>query len=728
MLNNNAVYINIGNYLGNVDESTYDTGSYLTFNVDQVRYYSKNYWISSDNELVVANQKNNNYMFSLEHIDSGSVVLIANKEKFSNLKINNNGILENIFDPISWESFARKVGHDNNVYEDYYLEIEKLLDSKKEELEKNIKYFNNKFVYNFFSDRYESISNDISIDDTELPSFVNFLNFKNNKDNTYKNINLSLGGLIEDNYVESVLLSTDQENIKKYFEKYSDVIMRDYGSLLISSFNKDNYRVNINNILQEQIKYITDVPFPFYADIKINNPSSKQKLFLNGILNYKKISDDILFHFQKRTEFESTEPFIVKDESLTNQTIINYDVKEWIERELTGLLNPGSAGDERIIEETDRNFKDVEYASLINYIKNTIKPTVRKYSELQTKSCYSEVVLYKIEKRLFKGDNQPLQEFWFQPNNIDYLRLIDTQISYEKEYHYDIFAYTFVVGNQYSYQLYDYTSSELERLQDINNGIYKLQVKNSPTYKILKIPLAYLQGAVHEYPLTKPQIKIDNEENNIVFNILQSKSESLENFKIVENNDFTIFDKIRNSQQNSEQDKIKSINTSDTRKTVEIYKTMVKPISSISFQGKKYKTIVLDNQTFIKDEILTNIKYYYMFRFLNNHNTPSNISNIYEIELKEEDGYIYLQTQEVDLEQKLEKNIYKNFKRYLLIRPSIVQTQVNSRVIVNSIEDVNLGPNKESMWGKDFIVRITSKNSNRVLEFNLKSIINRKKE
>lgn len=728
MSNNKVVYININNYLGTIDENTYDTDSYITFNVDQVRYYSKNYWTPNNNDLIIANEKSDNYMFSIEHVDNDLIQLIAKKEKFSNLKINDNGILENTFDPISWESFAKKVGHDNNTYEDYYLEIEKLVDSKKEELEKNIKYFNNKFVYNFFSDKYESISNDISIDDTELPSFINFLNFKNNKNNTYRNINLSLGGLIEDNYVESVLLSADQENIKTYFEKYSEVIKRDYGSLLLTSFNKDNYRVNINSVLQEQIKSVTHVPFPFYTDIRINNPSSKNKLFLNGILDYKKISDDILFHLQKRTEFESTAQFITRNESLSNESILHYDVKEWIERELTGLLNPGSAGNERIIEETDRIFKDVEYASLINYIKNNIKPNLRKYSELQTKSCYNEVLLYKIEKRLFKGDNQPLQEFWFQPNNIDYLRLIDTQISYEKEYHYDIFAYVFVLGNQYSYQLYDYNNKELERLQDINNGIYKLQVKNNPTYKILKIPLAYLQGAIHEYPLTKPQIKVDNDETNVIFNILQSKAESLENFKIVENNDFTIFDKIRISQQNLEQDKLKSVNANNITKTIEIYKTTVKPISSISFQGKKYKTIVLENETFIKDEILTNVKYYYMFRYLNNHNTPSNISNIYEVELKEEDGYIYLQTQEVDLEQKLEKNNYKNFKRYLLIRPSIIQTQVNSREIVNSIEDINLGPNKESVWNKDFIVRITSKNSNRVLEFNLKSIINRKKE
>ncbi len=136
----------------------------------------------------------------------------------------------------------------------------------------------------------------------------------------------------------------------------------------------------------------------------------------------------------------------------------------------------------------------------------------------------------------------------------------------------------------------------------------------------------------------------------------------------------------------------------------------------------------LNNTNSFTDSLVTNIKYYYLFRFLNNHNTPSNVSKIYEVELKNEDGYVYLVTNEVDLNKSQEKTLFKNMKRYLLLRPSVIQTQVNMKEKFTSVDDVVLGPDNQSVWSKDFVLRLTSKKSNRVLEFNLKPIINRQKD
>jgi hypothetical protein len=66
-------------------------------------------------------------------------------------------------------------------------------------------------------------------------------------------------------------------------------------------------------------------------------------------------------------------------------------------------------------------------------------------------------------------------------------------------------------------------------------------------------------------------------------------------------------------------------------------------------------------------------------------------------------------------------------KRYLLIRPSIIQTRPTFSTNVSSVDEVEVGPDAEKVWNKDFILRIRSKKTNRVLEFNLSSIINKKK-
>jgi len=122
-----------------------------------------------------------------------------------------------------------------------------------------------------------------------------------------------------------------------------------------------------------------------------------------------------------------------------------------------------------------------------------------------------------------------------------------------------------------------------------------------------------------------------------------------------------------------------------------------------------------------------NIKYYYAFRFLNNHNVPSNISDVFEVEMKDEDGYKYLNVSKYEVNYTAKKTYNKALKRYLLIRPSMIQTFPSIPENATSVDDIVLGPEKQAVWDKNFILRITSKRTNRVLEFLLKSKFSREK-
>jgi hypothetical protein len=115
------------------------------------------------------------------------------------------------------------------------------------------------------------------------------------------------------------------------------------------------------------------------------------------------------------------------------------------------------------------------------------------------------------------------------------------------------------------------------------------------------------------------------------------------------------------------------------------------------------------------DTILPNKKYYYLFRYLNQHGVPSNVSEVYEIFLMDEDGFQTLQVNKVDLTSEQKLTDHKELGRYLLIRPSIIQLQPQSST-ANSIQEVVLGPKEDTVWGKRFTLKITSKSTGREIK------------
>jgi len=84
---------------------------------------------------------------------------------------------------------------------------------------------------------------------------------------------------------------------------------------------------------------------------------------------------------------------------------------------------------------------------------------IKSYEDLiQQSSDYSEVILYKIEKRSDPNSLIPLQTFWIQsgwgvssPPAGSPIQYIDTQVKFGKNYFYRVFAYNVVVGTRYSY-------------------------------------------------------------------------------------------------------------------------------------------------------------------------------------------------------------------------------------------------------------------------------------
>ena len=102
-----------------------------------------------------------------------------------------------------------------------------------------------------------------------------------------------------------------------------------------------------------------------------------------------------------------------------------------------------------------------------------------------------------------------------------------------------------------------------------------------------------------------------------------------------------------------------------------------------------------------------------MFRYLNEHNVPSPPSDVYEIELQESNNEYELKINKISIKMPPKKIMQKDMKKYLLIRPSIVQTQPRFNKNVSSVDDVQIGSLGDDCWNKKFVIRIKSKKTNR---------------
>ena len=145
---------------------------------------------------------------------------------------------------------------------------------------------------------------------------------------------------------------------------------------------------------------------------------------------------------------------------------------------------PGAAEEEFLL--VDADVADCFPVFAANTNGEIAYPTRNFNSVLRGDSCYSEPILYKIDKSLIPpggGTGQVVQTFYISARDGDWqqplggINYIDTQIKYGRKYTYDIKQIRLVYGNQYKYenlQLY-YTNVPADQRQGIGRalGIYR---------------------------------------------------------------------------------------------------------------------------------------------------------------------------------------------------------------------------------------------------------------
>jgi len=125
------------------------------------------------------------------------------------------------------------------------------------------------------------------------------------------------------------------------------------------------------------------------------------------------------------------------------------------------------------------------------------------------------------------------------------------------------------------------------------------------------------------------------------------------------------------------------------------------------------------------DTVRPNIKYYYCFRALDVHGNFSNPTHIFEVELVDNAGQVYLVSKTFMLETDISANNTKVGRKYIYIEPAASNLALdparapesNSRISDNPGDDLmGMG---STCWGKTFKIRLTSKKSNKKIDLNI---------
>ena len=383
-----------------------------------------------------------------------------------------------------------------------------------------------------------------------------------------------------------------------------------------------------------------------------------------------------------------------------------------------------------------------------------------------------------------------LQNFWFF-NSDKFMQgseFYDSQVKYGKDYTYNVYAYVLSTGVKYSFsdlrltrvigtvdvdgeiekyclEFYNPETDEaIESLyineeqldseyatnaqlvssadaDDSDNSRYKADfyLNCEPSLKLLEIPVFSKtlkvmdhipnQVNISPYQYMDMSQKLGFTVNYEIFN------EYLNYPSTISSNDDTIKNDYLNANDIIEDEGyIDNVSVSRQR-YFEVYRLDKKPTSIGDFDKNLIKTIDLRDTVTLEnfstaqadDKIITNKKYYYLFRTLNEQGMPGHLSEIYESQLINDGGYLYSIFNiifESDLEEDIFVNPARAFKKIFELKPNLSQMAFKyddvdfDSIALTQLENLVVGSSDDTIWNKQFKVRLTSKKTGKKIDLN----------
>ena len=396
------------------------------------------------------------------------------------------------------------------------------------------------------------------------------------------------------------------------------------------------------------------------------------------------------------------------------------------------------------------------------------------FDKLKFTENKSETLAYRIAKFRVSGSTEELiTNFWFLDSD-EAFEYFDTQVKYNTTYRYKFYQYTFVPGIKYNIEqivgsrvsntsdtsfcleFYDLATDKIVKPifnpdDSFNFGfnqestfkyICDVKLNSHQEYRIFEIPMYEKDISVGDHPPNELQVvsvSHDNSTGNKINFMLRNGnfSPSAKEFPISLSAEEEEYRKAYFKNYNLyETDKL-PYESRSTPRYAEIYRLDKLPKSYQDFSSEIMKRIDLQydkdqrpsNVFSFSDKLITNKKYYYVMRTLNENFINGYLTPIYEVEIVDDGGYAYSIVKSYT-EDSLPK---QDFSTPSTTFTNLLQVQLkeNNYVIDDSQADYTKDSSTQkanikvgdgganNVWGKKFKFRIISKKTGRKIDLNI---------
>lgn len=619
---------------------------------------------------------------------------------------------------------------------------------------KNLSYLNSQGLYfdfdseyNFFIKQYENLFSSGSTGsyvESIIPNYYAAeLYLDSEKNQILKNL-VSLDNKVE--VTKEKILS------KQYFVDYSKELRKSSPVERLKTSKVKNYLID-SYYSTEQNNTLSSENFPYTGKIKFSNYPIDS---LIEVLENKKLdtlsannchyifadnpnlSEDLIpfsqnFYVKQQNIFKKQSDSgeyvdidgISYDLSIKNVVLSESVSKTAVENIFNFVSNSNTQGGFAVYNQQDFSFiskENLKYLDLLKkpasvfhyiYLKTHLEQICNNsldyFNVLELNALNVYPICYQIEKYNTSNTTSNIITIARNSKNSE-VSLNDTQLAYEKTYRYKIYSINLINSFKYAF-------SDIIRTLSTNTltGVVTLQ-KNPYIYKNLIIDKKF---EIFDNPPTPVDVNIApliDSPNRMLFLLNTQSTKLLEFPKIIRTDDAKKFLNIRRKQNLNSKNIL--FETVEDLESVQIFRTTTPPRNYRSFEDSLYKVLSLQNITsnsFV-DTLEQNIKYYYTFRSIDAHDNFSNPTEVFEVQIINNDGALYPVVSTYNMKQTQDNNYQyqKSFKKYVSINPSVLFTQ-----LVNGENDVvNIG-SENGFWNEQFKLRIKSKQSGKCFDINL---------
>lgn len=509
------------------------------------------------------------------------------------------------------------------------------------------------------------------------------------------------------------------------------------------TFVKNEFRINsradakMRNIIINDPKDVAAElkNYPLYIKMKFYNNTNdvfkkeinKLGLFDNLIQDYIDNSNVSFSNFQLNAVGDNSSIVDLKNYKI-------FSLLDWVQNQNYNINESNKTFLNTLNKSSHYTFR-LSKNILNGVISRISNDKLRSYSDvLNNKPCYSEVLFYKIDKYVGNIIGEPVQTFWVSSPQAA-ISLVDTQIKEGQIYSYDVKAVLLVVGNTYRFRQPTYEERFKQYYSDI-------QVSNNPSIQLVEVPYFTERFLALQDPPMSPDIRLFTKKNsdNFIYISLNKQIGSIaKNYTPIEPIDSSQLEKMDLVLSNNAF-KDNYFKSSLEEEYFEVYRLNNPPLSYGDFADNKIMNIkgYLEHtkqnpsKVTLKDKVQPNRKYYYMFRAVNVNQSKSNPSEVFEVELIKDADESKIIVSKYDFPKPNQYDNYKKFSSLFQIRPRFEQTFFdnqqysifNSDTAIGKLDQIKLGTADDSLWGKTFKIRVKSKSTGKMIDFNVNFDLN----